>query len=356
MRAAVLHAPHDLRVEEQPEPRCPDDGVVVQVHYNGLCGTDATEYAKGPLMVPLTVPHPGSGHLGPTVLGHEFIGTVVEAGPGQDRWLGRRVASGAGVWCGECRWCRKGRTNLCARYYTLGLSTHGGLAERVAVPAQTLRAIPDACPDLDAALAQPLAVGLHAVRRAAVQPGDRVVVLGAGAIGSFILAGLAGLRQGAGHDGPVTALDVDPGRLEVARALGATATHLIDREASGDDLRDLVPDGADVVVESSGAPGAAARAIAMATRGAGVLLVGLTKVAQPMNLTDLVLREIDLRTTVAHVCDADLSTALDLLDRTRLAALLVDRVVPLEDVVHGGFERLVSGAAAGKLLVDPRHG
>jgi (R,R)-butanediol dehydrogenase / meso-butanediol dehydrogenase / diacetyl reductase len=356
MRAAVLYAPHDLRVEEQPEPQCPGNGVVVQVHYNGLCGTDASEYAKGPLMVPLTVPHPGSGHVGPTVLGHEFIGTVVEAGPGQEGWLGRRVASGAGVWCGQCRWCLRGRTNLCARYYTLGLSTHGGLAERVAVPAQTLRVIPDSCPDLDAALAQPLAVGLHAVSRAAVQPGDRVVLLGAGAIGSFILAGLAGLRDGAGHDGPVTALDVDPGRLETARALGATETLLVDREASEADLCDLVPDGADVVIESSGVPGAAARAVAMAARGATVLLVGLVTVEQPLNLADLVLREIDVRTTLAHVCDRDLSTALGLLDRSRLASLLVDQVVPLDDVVQGGFERLVSGAAAGKLLVDPRRG
>jgi len=356
MRAAVLHAPHDLRVEDRPEPSCPDDGVVVEVRYNGLCGTDATEYAKGPMMVPLTVAHPGSGHVGPTVLGHEFIGTVVQAGAAHQEWLGRRVASGAGVWCGDCRWCRQGRTNLCARYYTLGLSTHGGLAERVAVPAQTLRAIPQDCPDLDAALAQPLAVGLHAVARAGVRPGDRVVVLGAGAIGSFILAGLAGLNGGAGHDGPVTALDIDPSRLTVAGALGATTTQLIDRDATDADLRALVGDGADVVVESSGVPGAAGRAIAMAARGGTVLLVGLTKVAQPLNLADLVLREVDLRTTVAHVCDSDLSTALDLLDRKRLAALLVDRVVPLDDVVQGGFEPLVAGAATGKLLVDPRRG
>src|SRR6476660_3945561 len=134
MRAAVLHAPHDLRVEDRPDPPCAPDGVVIEVSYNGLWGTDATEYTKGPMMVPLTVPHPGSGHVGPTVLGHEFIGTVVATSAGTDEWAGLRVASGAGVSCGECTWCRRGRTNLCARYYTLGLSTHGGLAELVSVP------------------------------------------------------------------------------------------------------------------------------------------------------------------------------------------------------------------------------
>ncbi len=349
MRAAVLHAPHDLRLEDRPEPQCRPDEVVIEVTYNGLCGTDATEYTKGPMMVPLSVAHPGSGHVGPTTLGHEFIGTVVDVGADAAMWSGRRVASGAGVSCGACAWCARGRTNLCARYYTLGLSTHGGLARFVAAPASTIREIPDGCADIEAALAQPLAVGLHGVARSGVRPGDTVVVLGAGAIGSFLLAGLSG------HDGAVLAMDVDAGRLETARALGATETRLIDAGASADDLRSLIPEGADVVIESSGALGSAQRAFALAARGGSVLLVGLTKQAQPIELADLVLREIDVRTTVAHVCDADLPAALDLLTKRPLADIVVDRVVALDDVV-AGFERLASGAARGKIVVDPRHG
>jgi (R,R)-butanediol dehydrogenase/meso-butanediol dehydrogenase/diacetyl reductase len=349
MRAAVLHAPHDLRLEDRPEPECGPDEVVIEVTYNGLCGTDATEYAKGPLMVPLSVAHPASGHVGPTILGHEFIGTVVDVGADAAVWSGRRVASGAGVSCGACAWCVRGRTNLCAHYYTLGLSTHGGLARFVAAPVSTIREIPDGCADIEAALAQPLAVGLHGVTRSGVRPGDTVVVLGAGAIGSFLLAGLSG------HDGPVVAMDVDPGRLETARVLGATETHLIAGDASADDLRSLIPRGADVVIESSGAVGSAQRAFALAARGGSVLLVGLTKQPQPIELADLVLREIDVRTTVAHVCDADLPAALDLLTARPLAAIVVDRVVTLDDVV-AGFERLASGAARGKIVVDPRHG
>jgi (R,R)-butanediol dehydrogenase/meso-butanediol dehydrogenase/diacetyl reductase len=322
---------------------------VIEVTYNGLCGTDATEYAKGPLMVPLSVAHPASGHVGPTILGHEFVGTVVDVGADAAVWSGRRVASGAGVSCGACAWCVRGRTNLCAHYYTLGLSTHGGLARFVAAPVSTIREIPDGCADIEAALAQPLAVGLHGVTRSGVRPGDTVVVLGAGAIGSFLLAGLSG------HDGPVVAMDVDPGRLETARVLGATETRLIAGDASADDLRSLIPRGADVVIESSGAVGSAQRAFALAARGGSVLLVGLTKQPQPIELADLVLREIDVRTTVAHVCDADLPAALDLLTARPLAAIVVDRVVTLDDVV-AGFERLASGAARGKIVVDPRHG
>src|SRR3954452_21070488 len=138
MRAAVLYAPHDVRLEDRPEPVRTEGEVIIEVSYNGLCGTDATEFTKGPMMVPLSRRHPGSGHVGPTILGHEFIGTVVDAAPALASWGGRRVASGAGVSCGECPWCLRGRTNLCAHYYTLGLSTHGGLAELVAAPARTL--------------------------------------------------------------------------------------------------------------------------------------------------------------------------------------------------------------------------
>jgi (R,R)-butanediol dehydrogenase/meso-butanediol dehydrogenase/diacetyl reductase len=281
------------------------------------------------------------------VLGHEFIGTVVDTGPETRRWAGRRVASGAGVWCGTCAWCRRGRTNLCERYYTLGLSTHGGLARYVAVPSGTLCEIPDGCPDLEAVLAQPLAVGLHGVSRSGVRPGDTVVLLGAGAIGSFLLAGLTG------HDGPVVALDVDAARLDTARALGATATHLIDRDGSDDDLRDLVPGGADVVIESSGAVGSVQRAFALVARGGSVLLVGLTKQPQPIVFSDVVLRELDVRTTVAHVCDTDLPAALRRLTERPLADLVVDGVLDAGDVV-AGFERLASGAVRGKLVVDLR--
>jgi (R,R)-butanediol dehydrogenase/meso-butanediol dehydrogenase/diacetyl reductase len=350
VRAAVLHAPHDLRLEDRPTPQVGPGDVLIEVSFNGLCGTDATEYGKGPMMVPLYARHPGSGHQGPTTLGHEFIGRVVDAGADAKHWSGRLVASGAGVSCGTCPWCRKGRTNLCAGYYTLGLSTHGGLAELVAAPASTLVEIPAGLAETEAGLAQPLAVGLHGVDRAGIAPGDHVVVLGAGAIGSFILAGLDG------HEGDVTVIDVDAGRLDVARQLGAAETHLIGRDASLADLKDLIPGTVDVVIESSGVPGAAANSLGLVARGGIVLLVGLLKTPQELVLSDVVLREIDVRTTVAHVCATDLPAALDLLARRPLAQTIGVREISLGDVVEQGFEPLVAGTAGGKILVDPRRG
>lgn len=350
MRAAVLHAPGDIRIEERDVPVPAADEALVRVVLNGLCGTDVTEYTKGPMMVPLTKRHPGSGHLGPTVLGHEFIGEVVGAGGAAQQWMGRRVASGAGVSCGRCRTCLRGRTNLCERYYTLGLSTDGALAEYVAVPVSTLREIPQACTDIEAALAQPLAVGLHAVTRAGIEPGDTVLLIGAGAIGSFILAGLAG------HEGRVIAVDVDPVRLECAAALGADETCLVTTDDPTAGLAELLPRGADVTIECSGVPGAAQRAVGLTSIGGTVLLVGLTRAPQELGLADLVLRELTVRTTVAHICDADLPRALDLLAERPLSDLLVDRVVSLDALVSEAMDPLAAGVVGGKVLVNPRRG
>jgi (R,R)-butanediol dehydrogenase/meso-butanediol dehydrogenase/diacetyl reductase len=94
----------------------------------------------------------------------------------------------------------------------------------------------------------------------------------------------------------------------------------------------------------------------MAARGGTVLLVGLNTTPQALNLADLVLREVNVHTTVAHVCDQDLPEALQLLSRRPLSTTLLDRIVPLEDVVAEGLQPLAAGTASGKILVDPRHG
>jgi threonine dehydrogenase-like Zn-dependent dehydrogenase len=302
------------------------------------------------MMVPLTVAHPGSGHVGPTTLGHEFIGEVVEAGVNAQAMVGKRVACGAGVSCGICDRCRQGRTNLCASYYTLGLSIHGGLAEYVAAPASICVEIPAGCSDENAALAQPLAVGIHSVRRANIQAGQRVALLGMGAIGSFICASLIG--RGA----IVTAMDIDESRLDVAQQLGSQNTHLLSRSDTSTTLTEEFPDGFDVVFETSGVDGGAERAYALAALGGTVVLVGLNKNPQSLVLAGVVLREINTVTTVAHVCATDLPEALELLTKHPLADILLDRVVGLNDVVEGGLERLATGQATGKILVDPQLG
>ncbi|TDC98013.1 hypothetical protein E1292_35995 [Nonomuraea deserti] len=354
MKAAVLHAAGDLRIEERPDAPAPGRGEVrLQITRAGLCGTDASEYAAGPIMTPLKVRHPNSGVLGPVVLGHEFIGVVESAGPGSDRFTaGDRVAAGAGVWCGRCGWCERGQTNLCQSYWTYGLSADGGLTHRITVPEAMLHPVAPQVSDDNAALAQPLAVGLHAVDRSRVRPGDVVVVHGAGAIGSFVIAGLKAAGAGA-----IVAVDIDDGRLETAAKLGASVTVNATAADPLEAVAELTGSAlADVTIEASGVPDGLSRVQRLTRRGGTILLVGLPKAQVSFTAVDLILREIDVMTTVAHVCDRNLPAALDLLARHDLAALLVERVVPLDRIVEDALVPMTDGSARGKLLVDTQAG
>jgi (R,R)-butanediol dehydrogenase / meso-butanediol dehydrogenase / diacetyl reductase len=350
MRAAVYHGQRDVRVEDVPAPEPPGpDEVRLRVVRGALCGTDASEFAYGPFMVPLGARHPASGHQGPTIIGHEFVGEIEEVGSAVEGLaLGERVVPGAGRWCGTCKWCLAGRPNLCASYYTLGLNANGGMTELINVPALMCRPVPDACGDDAAAMAQPLAVALHAVNRARVSSGDIVVLIGVGGIGLFVLAGL--VARGA-H---IVALDIEEERLASARRFGAA--HALD--ARRDDLAEMIDEllgGApiDVVVEASGAPPSPALAQRLVARGGRILLVGLQKAPREMDLADLVLREVEILTTVAHICDHDLPEAIELLTTTDLSDGALDRVITLEAIVDEGLIPLAEGAVGGKVLVTP---
>ncbi len=348
MKAATLYGLHDLRIEDVATPTFGENELLIKVTYNGLCGTDASEFAKGQIMVPLNAAHPNSKHFGPTILGHEFVGEVIDAGPNVKERIGERIACGAGVACGKCARCQEGRTNLCDSYYTLGLSYHGGMAEYVTAPASICVPIPNDISYEDAALAQPLAVGIHAVRRSGTKKGDRVILLGVGAIGSFVCVALQTLGV------EITAMDIDSGRLETAKKLGATNTILIDREITPEAIRELYSGQADVVFETSGAPGATARALTLTKMGGTLMLLGLNKTPQEVKLFDAVLREVTLQTTVAHVCGDDIPEALQLLKSGVVAKLLTEKIVSLDDSAMA-LEEIAAGKATGKILVTPLH-
>ncbi len=339
MRAAVFHGAGDIRIEQVPRPTAGPDDVLVKVLRSGLCGTDATEWRAGPVMIPLADAHPHSGHLGPMIPGHEFIGEVVETPDAARLPVGTRVASGAQVYCGACRRCAEGRYNICERLYTLGLNAPGGHAEYVAGPARSFIAIPPEIPVDAAGLAQPLAVGLHAARRAGARAGDRVLISGAGAIGSFVLAALRHLVP----DLEITVVDVDPDKLARTLRLGASAT----ARPAGEGL-----DSFDVAIEASGAPGTLTSCIHRTAAGGRVLAVGMPPGDIPLPIHELVLREITLDTTVALVTPEDIPVALDILGSTGLAAELLDSVRPLS-AIGATLDDMVAGRVAGKVLLDP---
>src|SRR5690242_5501624 len=175
-----------------------------------------------------------------------------------------------GWWCGNCPQCRAGRINICEKYYLLGIHAHGGLADQVRVPAQMCMQVPDGCTDAAAAMAQPCAVALHALRRAHIEPGQTVALFGVGGIGSLLLAALYAARI----EVSVLAVDIDAQRLVTARALGATC--LIDASAADPvaAILDLTHGrGVDVAIEATGVPETVAHALASVGRGGTLLQV-----------------------------------------------------------------------------------
>ena len=348
MKAAVYHSSGDVRIEERDVPTPVAGEVLLKVLRSGMCGTDASEYKSGPKIFATQTRHPISGHEGPMILGHEFIGEIVgEVDSASGFATGDVVASGAGISCGQCARCKEMRTNLCAKYVTLGLNRDGGMAEYVAVPTSTLVKIPAGL-SLDAAgIAQPLAVGLHAARRAGVRDGDKVLLIGAGAIGTFVLAGLKKL-----FSAEVTVLDFGGSRLERAARLGADHTVDVGDNAESEITKIFGDAGIDVIIEASGAPGQLQFAIGLVKRGGNILQVGLPSAKQEIDVHKIVMSEINIQTTLAHVCDQDLGPALEILASTTLAEELIEGVYPLSEISNQ-LELLGSGKIQGKVLFDP---
>ncbi|HEY5905986.1 MAG TPA: alcohol dehydrogenase catalytic domain-containing protein [Actinomycetota bacterium] len=337
MRAAVMYAAGDLRVEERPVPSPGPGEALVRVAVCGVCGTDATEYDRGPV---LTVP--------PVTLGHEFAGVVEAVGEGVDAVRpGAVVVCGAGISCGECRRCREGRTNLCREYRTAGLQVDGGLAGYVVVPAGILLDVSDSGLPMDTlGLAQPMAIAVHVVSRSGVRPGQVAVVVGVGGIGSFIT--FAAAAAGA-H---VIAVDRSPERLRLARELGA-ADGLLADEPLHEQLERMGVE-PDVLFEVSGTPRGLEAVLAAATPGAVIVPVGVQKAEVAVPVGSWTLREYTVVGSVAHVFATDVPEAVRLLGTRSDWSDLASLVLPLDGIVDDALVPLLRGGARQiKTLIDP---
>ncbi len=306
-RAAVLHAPGDVRLEERPVPEPGPREVLVQVAAVGVCGSDVHYFEHGRI---------GDFVVeAPLVLGHEAAGRVVELGADVTRHaVGDRVALEPGVPCGACRECRAGRYNLCGdvRFFATP-PVDGAFAEFVAIHEDFAFALPDGVSDEAGALMEPLSVAVWACRKASVSAGDRVLVTGAGPIGLLVLQ--TALAHGATE---VTVTDVNPHRLASAERLGATRTL-----RAGDD--DTPPE-ADAFIECSGHP-QAVRTGLEALRPAGTaVLVGMGP--EPDGVVPLALlqsRELHLTGTFRYANTYPAAIALAAAGKVDLETLITGR-------------------------------
>src|SRR5262245_14627867 len=302
MKALLLEDRMRLAYVERPVPEPAEDEVLVAVRACGICGSDV---------------HGIDGSTGrrvpPLVMGHEAAGVVALAGAGASGWReGDRVTFDSTVYCGECAFCSEGRSNLCERRSVFGAATaefrrDGAFADYVAVPGRVLTRLPDAVSFEQAAFVEPLSVALHAVARAQVEPDVTAVVVGTGVIGLLVLQVLraAGARR-------LIGIDLDPGRLHVARSLGADPVLRPDAGDLADAVGRLTDGrGADVSIEAVGTTSAVGTALAVLRRGGRVVLIGNLSPSIELPLQAVITGEL----TLAGSCGSsgEYAAALDLL-------------------------------------------
>lgn len=351
MKAARFHARKDVRIEDIPEPDLRPGAVKIAVAWCGICGTDLHEFLEGPIFIPPPGrPHPLTGETAPVTLGHEFSGTVEELGEGVSGLsIGDRVVVEPYFVCDECGPCREGDYNLCTKMGFIGLAGGGGgLSEKVVVDARWVHPIGDIPLD-EAALIEPLAVAYHAVGRSGVEAGDVAVVGGAGPIGLLTAAVLKGL----GVTTIVTELSA--ARKEKAVSSGV-ADHLLD--PSSDDVKARVLEltgelGADAAFECAGV-NAVLDTMLDVVKPAGVVVnVSIWGRPATVDMQKIVLKETDLRGTIAYCGDHAAAIRLVQEGKVNLKPFITGRI-PLGDLVDKGFDTLINhNDTAVKIIVHP---
>jgi 2-desacetyl-2-hydroxyethyl bacteriochlorophyllide A dehydrogenase len=261
----------------------------MQVHSIGICGSDLHAYRGH---------HPFVSY--PRVLGHELGGEVIEVGP-NPRGLraGDRVCVEPILNCGRCFPCRQGRYNCCTSIRVLGIHTDGGMTERIAVPIERLHKSPDDLSHDELALCETLSIGVQAVKRGEVQSGESVLILGGGPIGlgALIAARARGART--------IVSDPIASNREAAERMGADA--VVDPSSSDFSrrVRELTGEqgGAHVVLEAVGIPATIVQAIDLAAPTGRVVVIGVCKDTVPLAVSELMRKEVELRTT-RNSCEA----------------------------------------------------
>lgn len=294
MRAVTFQAPHEVRIEDRPEPE-PESrhDAVVAIEASGICGSDLHIYHGRVKMEP-----------GFTI-GHEFVGRVTAVGDDVTRVKpGDRVLGCYHSACGTCFFCMRGAYHKCDRARVFGHgellgSLPGTQADQAMVPMAdlTLRAVPDGVSD-DVALfaGDVMGTGYHAVAESGVGAGDSVAVLGLGPVG--LCAVQVALASGAG---PVVAVDTVPERLEVARGFGAVAVHLTE-ESPRDVVRELTGKrGVDVAIDAVGHPDALDLAVRLARKAGAVFAIGVYAEPCQVHMGLVWIKALTLRTGHANV-------------------------------------------------------
>lgn len=277
MRAVVLDQPRSVHVIQSDPPKPGAGQALVRLHLAGICGSDLAAYRGVSPLVRY-----------PRVLGHELLVDVVES-PHAPALAGRRAVVEPLLPCGACRTCRRGRYNCCPNLQVMGVHVDGGLREVAAVDSQRLFPVPDGMSDEVAVLAEPTSIAYRAVQRSGIEAGQIAVVLGAGTIG-LLIAQLVIRARGC----RALVVDVDPWRLEVAGAIGATPLRGEPEDLVRALLRATDGEMADVVFEATGNAACTRLTTDLVAHAGRIVLIGWNKGPVPVDTVTLMRKEAEL--------------------------------------------------------------
>lgn len=283
MKAVRMYAPGDLRVEEVPVPNVEDDEALIKVMAVGVCGSD--------------IPRANiyGAHVSPIILGHEFAGQITQVGKNVTKFkVGDRVTCPPLIPCFECEWCKMGQYSLCENYDYYGSRRDGAMAEYISVKESNLLKLGDNISYEDGATIDPCANALHAMARAAFQPGETVCVYGAGPIGLFAVQ-YAKIKKAS----KVIAVDIWDEKLDQAKKVGADVVINSKNANVAQAVKEATGGlGADIVIDFSGVPAAQLECIHCASKLGRVILLGISHKGLELSdkEVDLIMREqLDIR-------------------------------------------------------------
>ena len=328
MKALVLERYGQFGMAELPDPMPGPGQVRIKIKACAICGSDLHGYTGV-----------SGRRIPPIIMGHEASGVVDALGEGAARFsVGRRVVFNSTLSCGECWFCRRGMQNICESARVFGVSCadyrlDGAMAEYITVPERLVYPLPDAVSFEHASLVEPISIALHAIRRAKIQMGDSVLVVGAGTIGLMLIKLLN--RSNARL---LIAADIDKNKLRLAHAAGAQETV----DTSIQDIRQrvlaLTGRGADVAFEAVGVPDTINTAIGCVRRGGCLTLLGNVSRTAELDYQRIVCDELLL--AGSYTCTNEYETALEMIsDGSLTLDDVISKAAPLEQGAEW-FERL----------------
>ncbi|MFZ5945711.1 MAG: zinc-dependent alcohol dehydrogenase [Bacillota bacterium] len=336
MKAIQMAAPKQLELVNTEKPAIAADEVLIKVAYGGICGSDIHIYHGNNERVKY-----------PLIACHEFSGEIVEIGKEcSSQWeIGDKVVVNPLISCGVCDPCVRGNVHVCKKLGLIGIDIDGAFAEYVKAKPYQLIKVPEGIPLDTAALAEPLAVGIHAVTTSGLKIGDKVVILGGGPIG--LMVAFAAKAAGAGL---VVISEVSQFRLEMAKEMGFEVIN------AADDVKQKVLEltdgvGADIVFEAAAAPATSAQMTGLLRISGTAVMVGVHRDLAGVNLREVNLRELKIIGARVYTQN-NFVTAVKLLPELKELSKVITHRLSFEEHAKA-FAAMMDARDSLKILLHP---